>query len=186
MTVTLKDGSRVVIRPVTPEDKPLFAEAFERFGEESRYRRFMSFKRRLSPEDLAFFTEVDHHDHEALGAIDPETGEGLGVARYVREPDDPTAAEAAVAVVDAWQSRGLGGTLLERLARRATEEGISHFRASLFTSNRGMLHLFEDLGEMRHVSREDDVYEIDVALPVGEGSQLGHALRAAAAGHVEG
>src|SRR5687768_7659943 len=96
--VRLRDGGEVLIRPVRAEDKPLFAQGWQRFGEESRYRRFMGAKRRLSTRELSFFTELDHVDHEALGALDPSSGEGLGVARYVRDPDRPDAAEAAVSV----------------------------------------------------------------------------------------
>jgi GNAT superfamily N-acetyltransferase len=67
---------------------------------------------------------VDHHDHEAIIALDPLTGEGVGVARYVRAGADPEVAEVAVTVVDDWQGRGLGRALLERLAARARREGV--------------------------------------------------------------
>ena len=59
--------------------------------------------------------------------MDPATGQGVGVARYVRELDRPHVAEAAVTVVDAWQHRGLGGKLLRRLCARATENRIRVF-----------------------------------------------------------
>ena len=141
-----------------PEDKELFVAGWEQFGEESRYRRFMGAKGGLSPDDLAYFTEVDHVDHEAIGARDAETGEGVGVARYVRLPTQPEVAEAAVAVVDAWQRRGLGGELLGRLTERARANGIERFHASLFAVNHAMLALFEDLGELevQHVRRGPD------------------------------
>ncbi len=77
----------MLIRPVQPGDKELFARAWERFGEESRYRRFLGAKATLTRHDLQYFTEVDHVDHEAIGARDAETGEGVGVARYVRLAD---------------------------------------------------------------------------------------------------
>jgi GNAT superfamily N-acetyltransferase len=163
-TVTLRDGVEVVIRPVVPDDKPLFASGFERFGEQSRYRRFMGMKKRLSEEELAFFSEVDHREHEALGAIDPASGDGVGVARYIRMPGDPEAAEAAVAIVDAWQHRGLGGALLHRLAGRAREEGIHRFRAWMLSESRDMLRLFERLGSLRVVAREGESIEIEVEL----------------------
>jgi GNAT superfamily N-acetyltransferase len=180
--VALRDGATVLIRPVRPEDKPLFTAGFERLGERSRYRRFMGPKKQLTPQELAFLTEVDHHDHEALGAIDPETGAGVGVARFMRVPGTPAVAEAAVAVVDAWQGRGLGGALLSRLARRAVDEGIQRFTASLFTSNREMLHLFERLGELEIERAESGTYLIEVSLPLG--GELQEALRAAAAREV--
>ena len=140
--VTLGDGTEVLVRPVLPQDKPLFAAGWERFGEQSRRRRFLAAKPRLTTRDLEFFTEIDHVDHEALGALDIATGEGLGVARYVRDPGRPHVAEAAVAVVDAMQGRGLGSALLRRLRDRAAGNGISCFTASLFTTNRSMLRLF--------------------------------------------
>ena len=182
--VTLRDGSRVLVRPVRPDDKPLFTAAWEGFGPESRYRRFMGPKGRLSSKELAYFTEIDHVDHEAIGARDAETGEGAGVARYVRLREDPGTAEAAVAVVDAWQHRGLGGELLRRLARRARENGIERFHASLFAFNDAMLGLFEELGEVRVRRAGNAQLEIDVELPTAEASCLRDALRAAATGLV--
>jgi len=183
--VALRDGSRVLVRPVRPDDKELFVRGWQRFGEESRYRRFMGAKGGLTKRDLAYFTEVDHVDHEALGALDAETGEGVGVARYVRLGEGSDVAEAAVAVVDDWQGRGLGGALLRRLTRRAREHGIDRFHASLFAFNKGMLALFGGLGEMtvRRGGGMDEI-EIDVELPCESGDCLQTALRAAAEGQV--
>ena len=129
--VTLRDGAEVLIRPVEPDDKPLFVAGWERFSRESRYMRFMGAKGGLTTAELAFFTEIDHVDHEALGALDPASGEGLGVARYLRDKDRPHAAEAAVSVIDAMQGRGLGGALLRRLCHHATQNGIRVFTAGL-------------------------------------------------------
>jgi GNAT superfamily N-acetyltransferase len=181
--VTLRDGSRIVVRPVVPEDRGLFLEGWQRFGETSRQRRFMGVKQRLTLDDLAFFTELDHDDHEALGALDASTGDGLGVARYIRDPRRPDVAEAAVSVIDAWQGKGLGGALLQRLAARAREHGIRHFSAELMADNRAMLHLFEQLGAMK-AHRDHGDLEIDVELSLEDADCLGSTLRAAAAGDV--
>ena len=179
--VDLPDGSEVLVRPVRADDKPLLAAAFERFGDESRYRRFMTAKKRLSLRELAHLTEVDHVDHEAIAAFDPRTGAGLGVARYVRNPDRPGTAEAAVAVIDDWQGRGLGGVLLRRLSRRARVNGIDAFTASLLTDNRSMLHLFERLGTVELRGMDGAAMEIDVELAVEDMPTL---LRSAATGHI--
>src|SRR5881275_593630 len=101
--VRLRDGSTVVVRPVRQEDRDLFVAGFERMSGESRYRRFMSHKKRLSDRELDFFTRLDHDAHEAIGALDVATGEGAGVARMHRSELDPSLAEAAVTVVDDWQ-----------------------------------------------------------------------------------
>ncbi len=177
--VDLPDGSEVLVRPVRPEDKPLFAAGWEHVGE--GHRRSMGHKRALTPGELEFFTELDHVDHEALGAIEPHTGEGLGVARYVRNPERPNTAEAAVAVIDAWQSRGLGSVLLRRLCRRARANGIDTFTVSLLTGNPSMLRLFERLGAVHTGRRDAGVVEIDIELPVDDAATL---LRSAATGHV--
>jgi GNAT superfamily N-acetyltransferase len=180
----LPDGTEVLVRAVRAEDKPLFVRGWERFGDESRYRRFMSVKRRLSTRELAFFTELDHIDHDAIGALDPETGEGLGVARYVRDRERPHAAEAAVSVIDAAQGRGLGGMLLRRLCDRAAQNGIRVFTAELLASNHSMLHLFEKLGTVHVVGRDGVELCIAVELQVDDSPTLELALRSAATGHI--
>ena len=182
--VRLPDGGEVLVRAVRPEDKPLFVRGWERFGEESRYRRFMGAKPRLSTRELSFFTEIDHVDHEALGALDPAGGEGLGVARYVRHPDRPHAAEAAVSVIDAMQGRGLGGILLRRLCHRAAQNGIRTFTAAMLTTNHSMLRLFEKLGKVRVTGRSGAEISIDVELAVSDSPTLELALRSAATGHL--
>jgi GNAT superfamily N-acetyltransferase len=181
--VTLRDGSEIRVRPIRPEDKPQLLQAFDGLGTASRYRRFLGVKKELSTAELARLTEVDHVDHEALGAIDPATGDGIGVARYVRLGDGRDTAEAAVTVVDAWQGRGVGSVLLERLAARAREEGIREFTATLLSDNRAVLALFRHLGVVR-VVRDGPVQEIDVCLPLADGAPMGEALRAAARGDV--
>lgn len=178
----LRDGSHVLVRPVTAQDKSLFVAGFEHLSETSRYRRFLATKKELSAADLTFFTDIDHRSHEALGAIDPMTGQGVGVARYVSDPQDRDVAEAAVAIVDHYQGRGLGGVLLRRLTLRAHEQGIRHFSANLLVENRAMLALFQRLGDVRVTAREGTTVEIDVLLPVdaGEARHLNAALRVAA------
>jgi GNAT superfamily N-acetyltransferase len=181
--VLLADGSEVVVRAVRAEDKPLFVAGWSQLSDESVYRRFLAPRDGLSVDELAFFTEIDHVDHEAIGALDARGGEGVGVARYVRDGERPHVAEAAVIVVDAWQGRGLGGKLLRRLCARATEHRIRVFSASLLASNDAMLALFARLGEVTLQRRDGPTIEIDVELPV-ELPTLEHTLREAAAGHV--
>ena len=185
--VRLRDGSEVRIRPVVPADRKLFVEGFERFGMESRQARFLGLKKQLTEADLDYLTQVDHADHEAIGAIDVASGAGVGVARMMRDPKCPgECAEAAVAVVDEWHGRGLGGLLLARLVARARELGIERFLAVLRTDNRAMLTLFERTGDVRVRDREGGVTTIEVELPLdGPEGALGAALRSAAAGRIE-
>jgi GNAT superfamily N-acetyltransferase len=182
--VVLPGGEEVGLRPIRREDAPLLLEAFTlHFGEQSRYQRFMAPKKRLSTKELAYFTDVDHDLHEAIGALDLASGEGIGIARFIRDRPHGPSAEAAVAVADEWQGRGLGGVLLDRLAARAREIGVEEFTASLLATNRAMLALFAHLGriEVRHDS--GTTVRLTVQLPTS-GDGLRAALRAAAAGGV--
>src|SRR5215472_17497152 len=79
--VVLRDGSAVLIRQVRSTDAPLLADGFTRLSAASRRMRFLGVKKELSVAELRYFTDVDHHDHEALGALDRAGGHGVGIAR---------------------------------------------------------------------------------------------------------
>src|SRR5215831_10424299 len=143
--VKLRDGSKVLIRQVQPADAALLADGFARLSGKSRQMRFLARKDRLSAAELRYFTDLDHRDHEALGALDQADGRGVGVARYVRDAKDPRTAEIAVTIVDEWQGRGLGAELLTRLADRARTEGICRFTALVAEDNRAMAGLLRNM-----------------------------------------
>jgi RimJ/RimL family protein N-acetyltransferase len=184
--VHLAHGVEILVRPVRPDDKRRLAQAFERLSPETRYRRFFAPLERLTEQDLRYLTEVDHHDHEALAAVNPENGAIVGVARYVRG-DEPNEAEVAVVVGDPWQGRGVATALLQRLVVRAREEGIDHFLALVLSQNTEALDLFRHLAPGGSHVRESASgnTELVMALPdperIGE-STLGRTLRAAAGG----
>jgi GNAT superfamily N-acetyltransferase len=159
----LRDGSAVLIRPVRGADAPLLADGFARLSERSRRLRFLGRKRTLTEADLRFFTDVDHRDHEALGALDHVRGGGVGIAHYVRDRENPAAAEIAVTVVDDWQGRGLGTELLARLAERAREEGIRRFTAVMASENVPMGMLLRTAGAVQ-TGRNFGTLEYEIAL----------------------
>jgi GNAT superfamily N-acetyltransferase len=160
--LTLRDGTTVLIQPIRPEDKRALERAFARLSDRSRYSRFLAPMERLSPTMLAYLTEVDHRDHEALIAFDPRSGEAVGVARYVRT--EVTSAEAAVTVLDDWQGLGLGTGLTSLLAERALEEGIEQFTAVLLAENKEMIGVLESLGQVAVIDREAGTLNIEVPL----------------------
>jgi hypothetical protein len=95
-----------VVRPIEPEDLHDLAVGFRRLSALSRFRLFRERVDRLAREQVVELTRVDHDSHEALVALDAATGEGVGVARYVRMPGDPSRAEVARTILDPWQHRG--------------------------------------------------------------------------------
>jgi RimJ/RimL family protein N-acetyltransferase len=180
----LPDGTALMIRRISSEDAPALANGFAGLSEESRRLRFLAPKPTLSASELRYFTEVDGHDHEALAALDPAAGEGVGIARFVRDRDDPTKAEVAVTIADDWQHRGVATLLLGHLTDRARAEGIERYTALVSSENRPMRQLLERLGAPIRISGAGGSaaeYEIELAR-VGLGEQLMEALRSAAAG----
>lgn len=159
------DGVPLTARPIEPSDKAALLETFGHLSEDTVYRRFLAPVKHLTKTELAYLTEIDHADHEALIAL-TDADQIVAVARYVRERADPTRAEAAVTVQDDWQSRGVGSTLLRTLAGRARANGITHFTGVVLTGNREMLTLFHELGPTtsRHPPASEAV-EVEVELP---------------------
>ena len=166
----LRDGSEVLIRPVRPEDAGLLAEGFTRLSPESRRLRFLIAKDELRPAELRYLTDVDHHHHEAIGALDRTDGQGVGIARYIRDTADPRTAEIAVTIVDGWQGRGLGTELVTRLAERARQEGVQRFVALTAGGNVAMGTLLRKLGGTV-VAREFGTLEYE--LPLGSSQFTG-------------
>src|SRR5690242_16131252 len=164
--VVLRDGSAVLIRQVRGTDAPLLADGFARLGAASRQMRFPGVKKQLSAAELRYFTDVDHYDHEALGAVDRASGRGVGIARYIRDADDPQAAEIAVTIVDDWQGRGLGAELLAQLSDRARQEGIRRFTALADAGNVAVAALLGKAGAYL-VRRGRGTVEYEITLPRG-------------------
>jgi RimJ/RimL family protein N-acetyltransferase len=164
---TLMDGTRIVMRPIEPGDKAGIAHGFDHLSEESRYRRFMGGVKRLTPPVLRALTEVDHENHEAWVAFAPDEpgSPGIGVARYVRLRDEPDIAEPAVTVVDEYQGRGLGTTMMDVLARDAVSHGIGRFRAYVLVDNHPIIKILRRLGATMRVE-EPGVLRGDIDLDV--------------------
>lgn len=162
--VRLIDGSTILVRRVEPGDQHELQLGFRHLGALSRYERFRGPTDDLTPRQLAYFTEVDHDAHEAFVAVDARTGEGVGVARYIRDRDDPQQAELACTVLDAWQRRGVGSVLVERLAERARASGIERFRAVLIVSNTRARRLLAHVADEIEESRYGGIVEITARL----------------------
>jgi GNAT superfamily N-acetyltransferase len=151
--VRLADGGEIVVRPIEPGDAHDLAVGIHRLSALSRFRRFRAPIDHLSPARLTELTDVDHESHEAMVAFDAATGEGIGVARYVRAPEDPAQAEFTCAVLDRWQRRGVATALIERLAARARAVGIERFTAQTVVgyepARRLVAHVADVISERR-------------------------------------
>lgn len=154
----LNDGTVLNLRPIQPSDKDALAEGFAQLSLESRRRRFFTLRKVLSDDELRYFTECDGENHYAIvaarGAATDGQQEGIGVARFIRLKDDPVVAEVAIVVADAWQRRGVGKRLLERIVAAAAERGIQKIHAIALPDNDQIRGLLENLAENVETGRE--------------------------------
>ena len=143
-----KNGERVSVRPVRPDDVPLFKAGFAKLSDETIYRRFHAHIDHLSDETYHYLTHLDYQHHLALIALDPN-GDAVGVARYYL-PEGKELAEAAVIVGDPWHGQGVGSFLLRRLADAAEARGIAGFEAFIQRDNLLMRRMVERSGFVMH------------------------------------
>jgi len=111
------NGRRVCIRPITPDDRDRIVQGLRSMSIETSYRRFFTPTFYPSEKTLQYLTHIDGEQHVALGAVDctREGNPGIGAVRYVRLPDRPSIAEAAVVVIDEYQQQGIGSMLIAAL-----------------------------------------------------------------------
>jgi acetyltransferase len=160
----LLDGTRLIIRPIRPEDADLEREFVDGLSERSRYLRFMHAMRSISPQMVSRFTQIDYDREMALVALTAQDGreQQIAVARYVTNPDGHSC-EFAIVVADAWHNRGIATELLRRLIDIARSRRLVEMEGRVLRENKGMLALIEDLGFEQQPSA-DDPYTVRVAL----------------------
>lgn len=152
-----RDGSRVLIRPVHPQDLELAREFVRALSPESRYNRFHQPLNDLTPQMAKWATHVDYQRHMALIAVVYEDGRELeiGAARYVVRAADAETAEFAIAIADRWHGRGVAERLLRGLIAVAARRGIRWLEGDVLAGNRAMLGLARKLGFQAREPRRD-------------------------------
>ena len=144
----LRDGTKVLIRPLQRSDRNDLIRGFAKLSMGSRRFRFLSPIRKLSEYHLKSLIEVDQLNHVAIGVKDiGRLGKpGIAIGRFVRLEDEPTIAELAITVSDEYQNRGIGTLLTRLLMRVAFERGIEVLRGFLLDDNLAMMRLLESFG----------------------------------------
>jgi GNAT superfamily N-acetyltransferase len=162
--VVLGDAAEILIRPIEPGDAVQLEANLEHLSAMSRYRRFRAPVGHYSAGELRWLTEVDHHRHEALVALDPRAAAIVGVARYVCDPDDRARAHVTYVVTDAWQGRGVGTALVERLAARAGVAGVEQLTALMLVGDEGARHVLSHVADETGERRDGGTLEITARL----------------------
>jgi RimJ/RimL family protein N-acetyltransferase len=161
---TLRDGQRLQIRALRPDDRNEFLAAVRRSSAQSLYRRFFAPIRGFSEEQITRFVNVDFVSHVALVAALEEEGRPVivGGGRYVVV--QPGQAEVAFVVVDQYQGRGIGAALLRHLAAIARDAGLKELIAEVLADNSSMLKVFEKSGLRLGTSRENGIVNVVLQL----------------------
>ena len=159
--MVLRDGARVRLRAIRPEDQDRLVTFYDRLSQHTAYQRFFSVMRRLPPDWARLLANVDYRRRLALLAeLGPsEAPELIGVARY--EPtDEADTAEIALVIQDGWQNRGLGTVLLAELLAAAEARGVRRFRAWVLADNPRMLDLLDRFTDVKERKIESGVVEL--------------------------
>jgi RimJ/RimL family protein N-acetyltransferase len=140
-------------------------DVFEGLSDPSRALRFPGAKPRLRDSELQQLVDVGCCGREAVAAVEVGSQRAIGLGRFVREDDDPSTAEVAFEVVDAWQRRGIGRLLIRELVPLALAAGIDRFRARVLPGNEAALSILRGAGRVVQAALVDGAYELVVELP---------------------
>lgn len=181
----LRDGTEIVLRHIRPSDAGTMRAAWERLSPMSRYRRFFRAIGRLDEHAIEYLCGADGVDHVAIVAgIETKaedgslTEEGIGVARFVRLPEDPKAAEMAITVVDDQHGKGVGTLLLRATAHAAMERGIERFRGEVLSENEPMRALLRGLSvDVVEDHGDSIVFDVPIAPLLGDEHRTAQAAR---------
>ena len=160
----LRDGRRIEIRALQPDDRTGIVAAVDHMSVKSLYRRFFGIRRHFSEREIDFFLNVDFANHVALVAVVRDAGRAaiVGGGRYVVVR--PGTAEVAFTVVDKFQGQGIGRTLMRHLASLARDAGLKELIAEVLPDNTPMLKVFEKSGLKLTMTQEDGVVHVTLQL----------------------
>jgi RimJ/RimL family protein N-acetyltransferase len=159
--VTLRDGTRIQLRPIRPDDQAGLIEFYDRLSRHTAYQRFFTVMQRLPPDWAKLLATVDYRRRLALVAEHAGL-DGLELAAVGRyEPTDrEDTAEVAFVVQDGWQNRGLGTILFQSVLAAAADRGIRRFVAYVLADNSRMLDLIRRCSDVEQRKIEQGIVEI--------------------------
>jgi protein lysine acetyltransferase len=144
--VRVRDGTELHLRPVLPGDNERTAHGPVRFSSDTLYHRFHTATGMPTEALMTYLFEVDYVDHFVWVMTDGADGPGVAGARFVRDQDDPSIAEIAFTVADAYQGRGIGAFLMGALAVAARYDGVERFSARVLPENSSMREILDGYG----------------------------------------
>jgi RimJ/RimL family protein N-acetyltransferase len=160
----LRDGRRVEIRALRPDDRADLMAAVGRTSADSFYRRFFGVRHEFTEREIASYVNIDFIDHVALVAVAEEGGRPtiVGGGRYIVV--QPGTAEVAFAVIDEYQGQGIGAALMRHLAALARGAGLRELVAEVLPDNAPMLRVFGKAGLGLSTTRGPGVVHVALRL----------------------
>jgi GNAT superfamily N-acetyltransferase len=165
--IVLRDGFKIILRPITCDDRTEMVSFFGRLSEETRFLRYHYLKGSLTEADLSDYCELDYYDDLALVAEKRQDRNKIiiGVGRYDRLLEKDTA-EVAFVVQDSEQGKGIGTQLLKHLAILAWQREVRYFTGEVFKTNAKMLNIFRKCDP--RMEQVPDTTTCDIKLSVQE------------------
>jgi acetyltransferase len=162
--VALADGTALLVRPVRPEDEPLYGPFFAKVTQQDLRLRFFAPVKEFSHIFVARFTQIDYARAMAFLAIDEASGEMLGVVRIHADANFDTG-EYAILIRSDQKGHGLGWLLMQQMIEYARAEGLKCVRGQVLQENTGMLAMCRNLG-FHIASDPEDPCVVVVSLPL--------------------
>ncbi|RLB70532.1 MAG: hypothetical protein DRH04_03420 [Deltaproteobacteria bacterium] len=169
----LRDGTKVLVRPIRPEDAEAHYAFVSSLSRQTSYYRFFSYEKELDDQQMSRFTQIDYDREIAIIAVVEQDGREvtIGVNRLVYYAHS-NEHEFAIVVADEWQQSGVAAILMEKLIEIARDRRLKSIYGLVLSDNIKMLRFSKKFG-FRITGREDDMVriELDLTQPAaGEGA----------------
>ncbi len=157
----LQDGTEILLRPIKPEDEPLWLEMIGQCSKESLYSRFRYFFHWETHEVATRYCYIDYDREVAIVAEILEEGKKhlVGVGRLIADPDHETV-EYAILIIDAWQHKDLGNMITDFCLEIARKWNLKKITAQTTTDNQRMISVFQKRGFEIIINNQDSTVEV--------------------------
>ena len=161
--VTLKDGTKVLLRPIKPSDATLKHHLFYALSKDSVTKRYLGSLKVMPLKRVWPYVTVDYENEMSIvGTVMEEGMESLiAIGSYARIPRTRMV-EVSLVVRDDLQNKSLGTILLKYLIKIAKNKGFEGFTAWVLTDNTKMMHIFKKLGYPVKYRIEGNLYHVTV------------------------
>ncbi len=160
---TLKDGTKVLLRPIKPSDATMKRDLFYTLSKDAVVKRYLGSLKAMPLKRVWPYVTVDYSNEMVLvGTVkDDETESIIAIGSYSRIPNTDLA-EVALVVRDDWQNKGLGTTLFKYLVEIGEKNGLAGFTAWVLTNNVRMMHILKKFGYPVKYRIEGDLYHVKI------------------------